>query len=197
MSVVLIDSGGYNLGSVRAALQRLGVKAELTTDHDRIRSASHVILPGVGAAGPAMQKLRDYQLEQLIPALQQPVLGICLGMQIMYAHSEEDDVECLGIFAGNVSRLKANETLRVPHMGWNALQWKQSHEIQSMLPQPAWMYFVHSFAAPVTDETIATAIHGDELTALVQRDNFLAAQFHPERSAKTGQVLLEYFLRTQ
>ncbi len=197
MNVVLIDSGGYNLGSVRAALQRLGVKAELTTDHDRIRSASHVVLPGVGAAGPAMQKLRECQLEQLIPALQQPVLGICLGMQIMYAHSEEDDVECLGIFTGNITQLKANETLRVPHMGWNTLQWKQPHEIQSILPQPAWMYFVHSFAAPVTGETIATAIHGHELTALVQRNNFLAAQFHPERSAKTGQALLEYFLRMQ
>lgn len=201
MNVVLIDSGGYNLGSVRAALQRLDINAELTTDHDRIRAASHVILPGVGAAGPAMAKLREHRLEQLIPTLQQPVLGICLGMQLMYAHSDEDDVDCLGIFSGNITRLQANEKLRVPHMGWNCLQWQPPNALQSILssilPEPAWMYFVHSFAAPVTNQTLATTTHGEEFTAIVQRANFLAAQFHPERSAKAGQALLDYFLRTQ
>lgn len=194
MSVVLIDSGGYNIGSVQAALQRLGVNAELSADHDRIRTAGRVILPGVGAAGPAMAQLKEYGLDQLIPELRQPVLGICLGMQLMYTHSAEDDAECLGIFPGSVERLAADQHVRIPHMGWNYLEWLKPHPLQQALNDPAWMYFVHSFAAPVTDTTLATATHGGTFTAIAQHGNFLAAQFHPERSATDGQALLRYFL---
>ncbi len=197
--VVLIDSGGYNIGSVKAALQRLGVNAELSTDPDRISAASHVILPGVGAAGPAMQKLRALQLDQLIPSLQQPVLGICLGMQLMYQHAEEADTSCLGIFSGTVKRMPAQVGIRIPHMGWNQLEWQiaspASSALAKAMPAPAWMYFVHSFAAPVTAQTLATASHGGAFTAIARHRNFLAAQFHPERSALAGQALLSYFLR--
>ncbi len=195
--VVLIDSGGYNIGSVKAALQRLDVDAELTVEHDRILSASHVILPGVGAAGPAMDKLRAHGLDRLIPALQQPVLGICLGMQLMYSHSAEGNTRCLGIFDGDIQPLKPSEGNRIPHMGWNQLQWQQQHPLQQALPASAWMYFVHSFAAPVTEDTLAYSTHGDTFAAMAQRGNFLAAQFHPERSAQAGQALLKHFLTTR
>jgi len=194
--IALIDSGGYNIGSVKAALQRLNVDAELTTDHNIIEAADHVILPGVGAAGPAMQKLKAAGLDQLIPNLKQPVLGICLGMQLMYSHSAEGDTPCLDIFSGNIQKMSANTTERVPHMGWNQLNWRQPHDLQAVLSNPAWMYFVHSYAAPVTADTIASSSHADHFTALSQRGNFLAAQFHPERSAKAGQALLDYFLGT-
>ncbi len=193
--VVLIDSGGYNIGSVKAALRRLDVDAELTTAHHRIVAASHVILPGVGAAGPAMNKLKSHGLDRLIPNLQQPVLGICLGMQLMYAHSAEGDTECLGIFDGEIKQLQPKSAERVPHMGWNQLQWQQPHTLQQSLMEPAWMYFVHSFAAPVNGDTVACVKHGETFTALAQRANFLAAQFHPERSAKAGQALFEFFLK--
>lgn len=193
--VVLIDSGGYNIGSVMAALARLEIKAELTADHAKIQSASHVILPGVGAAGPAMHKLRQHDLCELIPQLQQPVLGICLGMQLMYDHSEEGNTACLGIFPGTIRQLPSQPGVRTPHMGWNHLQWQRKHPLANVLPEQTWMYFVHSFAAPITEQTLATSQHADQFTAVAAKDNFLVAQFHPERSAKTGLALLNYFLQ--
>lgn len=193
MQVVLIDSGGYNIGSVLAALERLQVNARISGDPQIISQASHVILPGVGAAGPAMQKLNSQNLTRLIPTLKQPVLGVCLGMQIMFTHSEEGDTPCLNIFNGCVRKMQGSNEIRIPHMGWNRLRWEQKTPLTDILNYPAWMYFVHSYAAPITDQTIASCGHGEQFAALVQKDNFLAAQFHPERSALAGSALLEYF----
>jgi len=192
--LVIIDSGGYNIGSVLAALQRLQVKATLSNDPDVISKASHVILPGVGHAAPAMRKLRENGLHELIPTLTQPLLGICLGLQLLYAHSDEGDVDCLGVLPGNITQMPDAHGLRIPHMGWNYLQWQSDSDLQQSLPEPAWMYFVHSYAAPINDCTLASASHGSAFTALAQRNNFLAAQFHPERSATAGAALFRYFL---
>jgi glutamine amidotransferase len=121
------------------------------------------------------------------------VLGICLGLQLLYEHSDEGDVACLGVLPGNIVRMPHAEGLRVPHMGWNRLQWHGGSELQQQLPDPAWMYFVHSYAAPINHCTVASASHGIEFTALAQRDNFFAAQFHPERSALAGAALFNSF----
>ncbi len=191
--VVLVDSGGSNLGSVQAALERLGVNAPVTGNGELIRSASHVILPGVGAAAVAMQRLREQGLVDLIQNLQQPVLGVCVGMQILYAYSEESNTPCLGVFPETVRRLRAAPGVRIPHMGWNQLAICNEHPIaQGLLGAHA--YFVHSFAAPVTDSTLLSVDHGQSFAALVVRGNYYGAQFHPERSASAGAKLLENFL---
>ena len=191
--VVIIDSGGYNIGSVFASLQRLEIQAQLTSDHETIKNADYVILPGVGAAAHAMHKLHKNELVELIPTLTQPVLGICLGMQLMFEYSEEGNTECLGIFSGHISKMKGANNLRIPHMGWNTLSWERRTPIAGLLPDPAWMYFVHAYAAPITSETLASSEHGQRFATLAQKNNFLAAQFHPERSAAAGVALLKHF----
>ncbi len=191
--VVLVDSGGSNLGSVQAALERLGVNAPVTGDAEQIRSASHVILPGVGAAAVAMQRLREQGLVELIQNLRQPVLGVCVGMQILYAYSEESNTPCLGVFPETVRRLRPAPGVRIPHMGWNQLAICNEHPITQGL-RGAHAYFVHSFAAPITDSTLLSVDHGQSFAALVVRGNYHGAQFHPERSASAGAKLLENFL---
>lgn len=203
MKLVIIDSGGANLGSVRHALKRLGVDAQVSKDVDTIALADRLILPGVGAAGDAMQRLRQAGLDRLIPQLKQPLLGICLGLQLMYESSAEDKTRCLGIFPGEVERFQATPQCRVPHMGWNALQFTKAADprlsdaicaAEAASQSDSWAYFVHSFYAPVSEFTWAQCQHGRAFTALARRDNFLAAQFHPERSAGAGAALLRYFL---
>jgi glutamine amidotransferase len=191
--VVLVDAGGTNIGSVRYALERLGVGAELTSDAQRISRASHVILPGVGAAAPGMQRLRDAGLIEVVRALRQPVLGVCLGMQLLFARSEEGDTECLGIIDATVRRFPAS-ALRVPHMGLNALQAMRPHALIEGMPTDAHAYFVHSYAAPVGPWAIAGCDYGGAFSAVVQQDNFFGMQFHPERSAGVGARLLGNFL---
>ena len=195
MNVVLIDAGGANIGSVRYALQRLGAHAELSADPTVITAAERVILPGVGAAAPAMARLRELGLVELIRGLQQPLLGICLGMQLLYDSSEEGDVDCLGLLPGRVRRLHPAPGVRVPHMGWNQLQVQREDPLVDGLGDDAQAYFVHGFAAPLSDHTIASATHGDAFAAVVGRGNCHGAQFHPERSAAIGARLLENFLR--
>ena len=195
MNVVLIDAGGANIGSVRYALQRLGADAQLSADPAVIASAERVILPGVGAAPPAMARLHELGLVELIRSLRQPLLGICLGMQLLYESSEEGDVDCLGLLPGRVRRLHASTGVRVPHMGWNRLDNLREHALVAGIGEGPQAYFVHSFAAPLSDDTIASATHGDAFSAVVGRGNRLGAQFHPERSATTGAQLLENFLR--
>jgi imidazole glycerol-phosphate synthase subunit HisH len=194
MQVVLIDAGGANIGSVRYALQRLGIDAELTGDADRIRAADRVILPGVGAAAPGMARLRELELVDTIRALRQPLLGICLGMQLLYEGSEEGDVECLGLLPGRVRRLREGTGVRVPHMGWNRLSPRAGADLLVGIAPGAQAYFVHSFAAPVGPDCIATSHHGDEFAAVVSRGNVRGAQFHPERSAAVGARLLANFI---
>jgi len=194
MSVVLVDAGGTNIGSVRYALQRLGADAELTSDADRIRQASHVILPGVGAAAPGMRMLRDAGLVDVLRSLTQPVLGVCLGMQLLCERSEEGDTECLGVVPATVRHLRGAPGLRVPHMGWNTLDATVSHPLTAGMREGDTAYFVHSYAVPVGDYTLASSEHGQSFSAVVASGNFMGMQFHPERSAAVGAQLLQNFL---
>jgi len=191
--VVLVDSGGTNIGSVRYALQRLGVEARLSADAAAIRAATHVILPGVGAAAPGMARLRDAGLVDVVRALTQPVLGVCLGMQLLFEHSAESDTDCLGILPGALARFDAT-TLRVPHMGWNSLRVETAHPLLRDISSGDFAYFVHSYAAPLGDFTLASVDYGGAFSAVVARANFHGAQFHPERSADVGARLLRNFI---
>jgi glutamine amidotransferase len=192
--VVLVDGGGTNIGSVRYALQRLGLDAEMTADAERISAASHVILPGVGAAGPGMKKLREAGLTEVLRGLRQPLLGVCLGMQLLYERSEEGDTECLGLLPGAVAHFPAGETLRIPHMGWNLLRVERDDALLADVGAEPYAYFVHSYAAPVTSATIASTEHGGRFSAVVRQGNVCGMQFHPERSAAVGAHLLRNFL---
>lgn len=192
--VVLVDGGGTNIGSVRFALQRLGVDAGLSADADRIRKATHVILPGVGAAAPGMAKLRAAGLVQVLRELRQPLLGVCLGMQLLFERSEEADTECLGLIPGAVRQFSRRRGLRVPHMGWNRLRVERADALTSGIGDEAYAYFVHSYAAPTGDATVASSDYGGAFSAIVRQDNVCGMQFHPERSAAVGARLLQNFL---
>jgi glutamine amidotransferase len=193
--LALIDSGVANLGSVLAALGRIGTPATLTTDASVVRAASHVILPGVGAAAPAMRQLRERGLDALIPTLTQPVLGICLGMQLLFEHSEEADTACLGVIPGRLRRFDEARCGRVPHMGWNSLEAVRTSPLTEGFGPEPYAYFVHSFAAGVGPWTLATSDYGGTFSAIVQHRNFFGAQFHPERSAAIGAQLIRNFVR--
>ena len=191
--VVLLDSGGANLGSVQAAFARLNVEASVTSDWNTIRAATHVVLPGVGAAATAMARLRSNGLDKLIPKLTQPLLGICIGMQLLFERSDENSTECLGLLPGAVPRLAPAPGARVPHMGWNRLQVASTHPLVAGLNEQ-WLYFVHSYAAPVSAQTVATCVHGQTFSAVVANDRVMGAQFHPELSSTAGSRLLQNFL---
>jgi glutamine amidotransferase len=195
MTIAVVDSGGANIASVLHALRRLGADPRFTADPAEIRAAERVILPGVGAAGRAMEVLRSHGLVEVIRGLRQPVLGICLGMQLLFDSSEEDDARLIGLIPARLSRLPESEDLRVPHMGWNAIETTRPDPLTESLGG-RWFYFVHSFAAPVGDWTLATTRHGRPFSAIVRRDNFYGAQFHPERSAGGGAALLQRFMET-
>ena len=197
--VALIDAGGANLGSVRYALERLGVVARIVRDPDGLRGAGRVILPGVGAAPLAMALLRERGLDDALRALQVPLLGVCLGMQLLFDASEEGDVACLGLLPGRVRKLQPGPGIRVPHMGWNTLETtlEPTREVSLLegIPAGAQAYFVHGYAAPASDDCAATCDHGQRFAAVVQRGRICGAQFHPERSATVGARLLGNFLR--
>ena len=194
MDVVLVDAGGTNIGSVRYALQRLGVEADMSTDAARIRAASHVILPGVGAAAEGMRRLREHGLDAVVRALTQPVLGVCLGMQLLFEHSAEGDTTCLGLLPGCVEKLQGSASLRVPHMGWNRLRIEHEDPLLDGISDGEHAYFVHGYAAPVTASTLATSEHGTRFAAVVRKNNFCGMQCHPERSGALGARLLKNFL---
>ena len=195
--VLMLDSGGTNLASVQFAFARLGVRAELSRDVERIRRASHVVLPGVGAAAPGMQRLRGSGLDQLIPTLTQPVLGVCLGMQLLFESSAEGDTDCLGILSGRLARFDETRCGRVPHMGWNRIDAIKSSPLLAGIDGDAHAYFVHSYAAPVTTATVANCDYGGAFAAVVSERNFHGAQFHPERSGVVGARLLANFLELE
>ena len=188
--VAIIDGGGANIASLRFALERLGATAELTSDHGSIRAATHVILPGVGAARAAMDRLKERQLDTLIPELRQPLLGICLGLQLLFERSEEDAVDCLGILGGTVRRFPEAPGRPVPHMGWNQVTANRGTPLFANVPDGSHFYFVHSYAADVGAATIATTEYGRPFSAAVQSGNVLATQFHPERSGPLGARIL-------
>ena len=196
MTIAVINSGGANLGSVVHALHRLGAECLLTRDADEIRAAARVILPGVGSAGAAMSALHEAGLVEVIRSLTQPVLGICLGLQLLYESSAEGEVACLGLIPGRVQKLQVDQSLRLPHMGWNRLEWTAPEDpLARGLGDQDWYYFVHSYAAPV-EHAVASSRHGQPFAAVVRRNNFAACQFHPEKSATAGARLLANFLET-
>jgi imidazole glycerol-phosphate synthase subunit HisH len=193
--LAIIDSGGANIASLQFAVQRLGVESDLTTDPARLRDATHVLLPGVGAAADCMGRLQSAGLVDTIRSLRQPMLGICVGMQLLFESSEEGEVDCLGLLPGRVRRFVQKEDRPVPHMGWNQLEFKQRSPLLNDIASGDYVYFVHSYAAPVSELTLAATSYGDEFSAVVQRGNIYGAQFHPERSAKVGAQLLTNFLQ--
>jgi glutamine amidotransferase len=195
--VAIIDSGGANIASLLYALKRQGATATLTTDAKIINAADRVILPGVGAARDAMTRLRDNNLIDVIRQLTQPVLGICLGMQLLAAASEEEDVECLGVIPGIACRLPADTTCPVPNMGWCPITRLKDHAVLTGLDDRSYFYFLHSYALPVSDYTIAHATHVEPFSAVLGHKNFVAAQCHPERSSAAGARLLQNFLSLQ
>ena len=192
--IAIVASGGANIASLQFALQRLEVDSVVSADAAEIRAASHVILPGVGAAADAMSRLRQSRLDTLIPTLEQPVLGICLGMQLLYEASQEGDARCLGIIPGRASRLTEAPDRPVPHMGWNTLEIRHPCPLLAGLADGDHAYFVHSYALNLSDATVASTDYGAPFSACVQWRNFYGAQFHPERSAAVGARLLSNFL---
>ncbi len=194
VEVAIIDSGGANLASLRYALDRLGARSVVSSDAGLIAAAPRVLLPGVGAAADAMERLRASGLDRLIPQLRVPVLGICLGMQLLFDHSDEGDTACLGIIGGRIERMRAAPGLPVPHMGWNSLMPKIEDALLAGVEPNDRYYFVHGFAAGLCQGTLASVQYGDELCAVVRRDNFRGVQFHPERSSAAGARILRNFL---
>lgn len=199
MTLAIIDSGGANISSVMYALRRLGAEPVFTSDATTIRTADKVILPGVGAAAAAMARLNELSLIDCIRKLQQPVLGICLGMQLLFESSSEDQqgdrkVNCLGLLQGNLEKLSPSAGIRVPHMGWNRTHTVRQHALLNGLPEQPWFYFVHSYRAPLGSSTLASCQHGEDFAAIVSKNNFHGAQFHPERSARHGARFLANFL---
>jgi glutamine amidotransferase len=192
--VVIVANGGANIASLQFALQRLGAASSVSADPDEIRAASHVVLPGVGAAADAMSRLRQSRLDALLPTLQQPVLGICLGMQLLFEASDEGDARCLGIIPGRASRFPPASERPVPHMGWNTLEIRRPSALVTGLGDGDYAYFVHSYSLNVGASTVASTVYGTPFSACVQWRNFYGAQFHPERSAAVGARLLGNFL---
>lgn len=192
--LVIIDSGGANIASLVYALERLGCAAHVSAEPDEIRAAARVILPGVGAAADAMTRLARHGLLDVIPRLTQPLLGICLGMQLLYERSAEGDTACLGVLPGAARRFSPGPGRPVPHMGWNSLQGLADHPLLAGLAEGDYAYFVHSYALPVGPDTLARCDYGGDFSAVAGRGNFLATQFHPERSARVGARLLANFL---
>ena len=197
MKVAIIKYNAGNIQSVDYALKRLGVEASITGDHEEIRTADRVIFPGVGEASTTMAFLREHQLDRLIADLKQPVLGICLGLQLMCRHSEEGDVECLGIFEETVKKFALQTELlpsmKIPHMGWNTITSLKSNLFDPTL-EGEYCYFVHSYYATTGDNTAAICSYPTPFSAALRKNNFFAVQFHPEKSGTVGAKILENFL---
>ncbi len=189
--VVIIDYGAGNIQSVQFALERLGVQARLTHNTEDILRADKVIFPGVGHATPALKSLQEKGLDKLLPTLKQPVLGICLGMQLMCSFSEENNKNGLDIFSTTVKRFSEEE--KVPHIGWNDIKFKDGELFRGIEENP-YVYFVHSYYAELGVETIATTGYGQQFSAALQKNNFYGCQFHPEKSGVIGEQILKNFL---
>lgn len=195
MKAAIVKYNAGNVQSVQFALERLGVECHITDNHDELKSADRVIFPGVGHAESAMNHLKSLSLDRVIAELKQPVLGICLGMQLMCKFSEEGNTDCLGIFNADVVKLKNGNDpqLKIPHTGWNQIHGLKS-DLFKGLNENDFVYFIHGYAVMPNYETIALSKHGVEFSAAMRRDNFYAVQFHPEKSGRTGSKILENFI---
>jgi len=195
--LVIIDAGGANLGSVRAAFARLGVEPEVSRDPARIAAAAKLVLPGVGAAAPVMRILRDTGIDGVLRTSATPLLGICIGMQVLFEHSEEGDVAGLGLLRGAVRKLPVSPGLRLPHMGWNRLARRMPSPLLEGIEEGAQAYFVHSYGVAGSEDAIVETTHGAAFAAAVGRGRVAGAQFHPERSGAVGARFLRNFLEWQ
>ncbi len=190
-NIVMIDYGAGNLQSVRFALERMGVKAIVSNDKKIIKEADKVIFPGVGHAKTAMEQLEQYDLVELIPRLQQPVLGICLGMQLLCASSEEGNTKGLGVFPVTVTEF--TQSPKSPHMGWNTITHLKG-ELLKEVQEEDYVYYVHSFYVPVMEYTVAQTHYGEAFSGAIQKENFYGCQFHPEKSGSIGEQILKNFI---
>jgi glutamine amidotransferase len=194
MNLAIIKYNAGNIQSVLYALERLGVEAVVTDKAEEIRSADKVIFPGVGEASSAMQSLRENRLDELIPQLKQPVLGICVGMQLLCAHSEENNTDCLNIVPIQVKKFRTTDaTLKIPQVGWNNIYDLKSKLFRN-IPENSYIYNVHSYFAEDSAYTIATCLYGVAYAAAIKKDNFYGVQFHTEKSAGTGDTIIQNFL---
>lgn len=191
--VAIIDSIGSNLASLKFALDRIKVNFIVTNKVKQIRNSSHIILPGVGAARNAMNKLSQHEIIETITTLSQPTLGICLGMQIFMEHSEEDDTSCLGVFGDSCKLFENQENYPVPHMGWNTIELESSSNLSKGINSGTHFYFVHSYYVPLNSQTIASTTYSRKFSSIIQKDNFVGTQFHPEKSGEQGSILLKNF----
>jgi imidazole glycerol-phosphate synthase subunit HisH len=196
MQLVIVDTGCANISSVYFAFKRLGVEASISREAAIIKAADKVVLPGVGTAHNAMAKLAQAELITTLQQLQQPLLGICLGMQLLTRHSMEGDVACLNLIPGDVNTMQSGG-LRLPHMGWNTLCNISNHPLLAGFTEQDYVYFVHSFAVAPSPYTLAECHYGNNFAAVIGNNNVVGAQFHPERSGKTGARLLQNFLEWQ
>jgi len=192
--VAIVDSIGSNLASLIFALNRIGSSFEITDEIDVLNKASHIILPGVGAAKNAMTKLKQRKLIDEISKLTKPTLGICLGMQIFMDASDEDDAKCLGIISNTCRPSENNRDYPVPHMGWNKVRFNRDSDLTKNLKDDDYYYFVHSYYVPICTETIGVSSYPIEFSAVVQKDNFFGTQFHPEKSGLSGSKILQNFV---
>src|ERR1700733_517247 len=195
MDAVIVDTGGANLASLCYALERLGCRTAVSCDGKVIASAERVVLPGVGAAAHAMERLRAAGLTNVVRTLTQPVLGVCLGMQVLFERSDEGPTRCLGVLPTAAHVLKSAPGRPVPHMGWNELRRLKTDPLLEGVADGEYAYFLHSYAAPVTEHALASVEYGIAISAVVRQRNFWGTQFHPERSAATGARVLNNFLR--
>lgn len=189
--IAVIDVVGKNLASIANALDRLHVAYTFTHCPEQILKAKQVILPGVGTAKEGMKALRQQGLVEILQQLTQPLIGICIGMQLLFEYSEEDQVTCLGLIPGQVRRLHPQDNLPVPHMGWNQLQWRKPSSLREGISDADFVYFVHGYAATESVNTVATCDYGGSFSAIVQYQQYIGMQFHPEKSAAVGRKLLQ------
>lgn len=193
MEIAIIKYNAGNVASVMYALDRIGQKYQLTDDHEQIKKADKVIFPGVGEASTAMAYLKEKGLDEVIKGLKQPVLATCIGMQLLCKHSEEGNVDCIGVFDVEVKKFISKD-LKIPHVGWNSIVKRGENPLMKGLKEEEFVYFVHSFYAPVNDYTTAVCEYEQPFSAMLQKDNFYAAQFHAEISGKAGEQILKNFL---
>jgi imidazole glycerol-phosphate synthase subunit HisH len=192
---LIIENGGANLASLAYALERLGVQVEVSSDPSAVLDAARVIIPGVGSAADAMCRLEAAGTISALTSFAGPVLGICLGMQLLFEKSEEGPTRCIGVLPETVTRLRPAPGLPVPHMGWNQLERHRDDPLLDGIGSGEYVYFVHSYAAAVSDHTLASVTYGSRLSAVVRRGNFWGTQFHPERSGPVGARILANFVR--
>ncbi|MDA9610166.1 imidazole glycerol phosphate synthase subunit HisH [Pseudomonadota bacterium] len=190
MSIAIIDCGGANLQSVQHAFQLKGYEANITTENTEIDQASHVVIPGVGSAGKVMNALDSLKLTNLIKELRQPVLGICIGMQIFYEYSQEQNTKCLGIIKGEIKKLPIQQGIKIPQMGWNEVVFNQN----ALSDLNNHYYFANSYYAEVSLETAAVTNYKVTMSSVVMKNNFIGCQFHPEKSSVAGEKFLDYFV---